>query len=288
MVKLSEDILEWVINKAQFNKVELVEKFKLDELKIKQILDSLLLEGMIFEAYPECYYVKENTLLLKNANIAERTGFLDEILKGIENKQGCNSEKISWDNLGLIDKFVIFEGAEKIYEIHKQGKIIRLEGKEIMDYNMFRLRFFEQFGVMLSTYKGIAQDWANLVSHWYSNYGEFSADKVESLSDIQEAKEMVIDYVNNSIPVDNHISKEGMICVREGVIYLSIRIVRKILKRNNFNINLRKLAYVLNDYLLSSSIPIKIENKSERFWKLNKEKFTMNKNKIELTEEKDE
>ena len=69
----------------------------------------------------------------------------------------------------------------------------------------------------------------------------------------------------------------------------STKIIKKLLKRNDLKVSMRKLCYVLKDLLLSGSIPIKVENKSERFWMFNPDKFEVNlKNKLEIQEGEEE
>ena len=51
-----------------------------------------------------------------------------------------------------------------------------MEGKEIIDYKIFVLKFFEEFGIMLKTYKGVTGDWSTLVSLWNKNYGKIVND----------------------------------------------------------------------------------------------------------------
>ena len=190
-----------------------------------------------------------------------------------------------WKDIEEIEKFIIFEGAEKIYEIYIDNKKIRLEGKEIMDYNIFRLKFFETFGVMLPTFRGIITYWSKLVTTWRKKYGK--VEIIEEISESEEAKDMIIDYINACSVVDGYIVKEGVITLRDKI-YVPTKIIKKLLKRENINITLRKLAYLLNDYISAGSIPLKIENRSERFWKFNIEKFNVKDKKIIELEKEEE
>jgi len=286
---LSNDIYNWIIEKGEFKKSEFTSKFKVDEEDALQILKFLESEKLIIEAVKNQYMVLENAQIFKNKIINKILPELAKLLKNVENIQSVSVSGISnWDDIREIDKFVIFGGSERIYDIHINGRKIRLEGKEIMDYNIFRLRFFEEFGILLETYKGIGADWANLVTYWTNKYGEISQDKLEVISDLQEAEEMVIDYIENATISDNHIVKEGIICLKDDCLYVPTRIIKKLLKRNNLNVSLRKLAYSLNEYLLSGSIPLKIENRSERFWKFRREKFNIDtSDKLKLEKEED-
>ncbi len=286
---MAKDILEWVLEKNEFSRKEFTEKFKFNDNNYENdVLKYFIQEQVIFEPIKEQFHILEKAKILKNKLIVDLVPDLDNILKDNENLQSTNSDVISWDDLNEIDKFVIFEGSEKIYEIYFRKKKIKLEGKEILDYNIFRLRFFEETGVMLSTYRGIMADWANLVSHWYRKYGEVSKDKIEVISDIQEAKEIIINYIEGATISDNHIVREGIVCVKDDCIFVPTKIIKKLLKRNELRIGLRKLAYEMNNYMESGSVPLKIMNKSERFWKFKKNKFEIDEsNRLELEEEED-
>ena len=190
-------------------------------------------------------------------------------IKNILQKYGLND----------LDKFLIYEGSERIYNIFIGEDIIRLEGKEVMDYNVFILRLFEKKGIMLPTFRGIKSEWAKIVTHWRKNFGEILLEKSEDISENEEAKDTIIDYINNCSIVDGYVVKEGIVTLKEDLIYVPTKIIKKILKRNSLNISMRKLAYLLDDYLASGSIPLKIENRSERFWKLKREKFEIDTNK---------
>ena len=279
-------MLGWILKQEEFNKEDFVNKFRLTKKECKNILKFLKENKIIIEPYDNNFMVRDTAKIFQN-RIKKK---LIEKLRKLITSENIKSEVEikSWDDIEDIQKFMIYDGSEKIYEIHINNKIIKLEGKEILDYNIFRLRFFEEFGVLLETYRGINIDWARLVTHWNQEYGEVVVGKSEILDDTEEAKELIIDYVNNITPTDNHVLKEGLAYVKDGCIYIATRIVKKLLKRNNLNVSIRKLAYKLKDYLLSGSIPIKIENKSERFWKFDIRKFDIsNKDKLKIVEDED-
>ena len=190
-------------------------------------------------------------------------------------------EEIDWTNLySAVSKFIIYDGSEKIYNIFVGEDIIRLEGKEIMDYNVFILRLFEKKGIMLPTFRGIKSEWARLVTYWRKNVGQILQEKSEDISENEEAKDTIIDYITNCSIVNEYVVKEGVITLKENLIYVPTKVIKKILKRNSLNISMRKLAYLLDELLASGSIPLKIENRSERFWKFKKDKFEIQKDKI--------
>ena len=287
----SKDIIKWMKEKIEFIKKDFENQFKIGSENVKHILDLLIIEDYVIETNLEDGYMISSKLEIFTSQAEEIISKELKKLKinGDYTQKADISNLNDWEDVREIEKLVIFSGSERIYDIHIQGKIIRLEGKEIMDYNVFRLRFFEEFGRLLSTYRGIGADWANLVSYWYRVYGEISKEKIEVISDIQEAREMIIDYINNCTISDTHIVKEGMISIKDSCIYVPTKVIKKLLKRENLNVSLRKLAYLLNDCLLSGSIPLKIENKSERFWKFKKDSFNVSEDKkIEMIEDDNE
>lgn len=230
-------------------------------------------------------YFKRRSEIL--ANVPEE--LIIPVLKekyNIKDKIEEEKEILDWSDLSEIDKFVIFQGAEKIYDIWIKGKKVRLEGKEILDYNIFRLRLFEEFGIMLPSKRGIGEIWSDLLSHWFKNYREVCLEKAEELSDSLEGKQLIIDYINNCAVANNYVIKEGVIILKDDFIYVPTKIIKKLLKRENLSLSMRKLAYVLDDYLASGSIPLKIENRSERFWKLKSNMFEIKKdNQLEISED---
>lgn len=201
-----------------------------------------------------------------------------------------NSVAITWDDLQTIDKFILFQGKdlECIYEVHFQGQIISLNGEELMQPDKFKLKFFNTFGVMLPTGRNFKNYWASLLTHWRGSFGEIR--QKEDLSDSEEAREIIIDYINNCSIVDKHTVKEGVVTVKDGFVFVPTKIIRKIMRRNNLEkIAMRKLAYILQDYLATGSIPLKIDNKSERFWKFKADELDIDmKRKLELNSEEDE
>lgn len=199
-------------------------------------------------------------------------------------------EPISWEDLQNIDKFILFQGKdlECIYEIHFQNQVISLNGEELLQPDKFKLKFFNTFGVMLTTPRNFKNYWAALLTHWRGTVGEIR--QKEDISDSEDAREIIVDYVNNCSIIDKHTVKEGVVTVKDGFVFVPTKIIRKIMRRNNLEkITMRKLAYILQDYLAGGSIPLKIDNKSERFWKFKLEELDINmERKLELNTEEDE
>jgi len=221
-------------------------------------------------------------------NSSEEEEEEEEEEKKEEIKKPDTAGAVTWDDLMVIDNFVVYEGNESfIYEIHFRNKIIVIEGKELMDYDVFRYKFFQKFGTMLAVGKNFKNFWAGMLTHWKTNYGIVSEDRREELSDIEEAKDIIIDYINDCSIVDKHVAMEGVVTVRDVNIFVSTKIIKKLLRRNNFEkITLRKLAYTLKEYITSGSISLKISKKSERFWRLDESKFDIDlTKKVEITNE---
>lgn len=292
-MSLAEDIFDWIFKKQEFTFKEFRQKFPYsDSLDFLKFLEQ---ERIILNTIESKDIKKREFILLEKSNILKNKTYseilpkFEEFLKSYDNIQGQEDNNLGWEDINEISEFKIYKGNEmNIYEIHLKEKKIVLEGKEIMDYNIFRLKFFEEFGILLPTFKGIQSDWANLVSYWNKNYGVILKDKTENISDKQRAKEIVIDYINNSTLSDSYVVKEGIICLREDVIFVPSSIIQKILHREKINISLRKLSYILDDYIESGTIPLKVDNKSERFWKFKKNKFDLDEDeKLEIQEEED-
>jgi len=293
-MKKIDDLIEWIWSSSdkEILSKDIKRKFKLTDDELRDILKILIQERIIIEIYEDRFFLSEKAQILEKKTkerLKELTPLLEKTLTSKENIQATEISNLNdWDDIYEINKFVIFQGEERIYEIHIKNKVIRMEGKEIIDYNVFILKFWEEFGIMLPKYKGIGNDWAKLLGYWYNKYGEISKDKAEFLSPSLEAKELIIDYVNNATISDDYIIKEGIITYRNNSLFVPTKIIKKLLKRNDLNLSMRKLSYVLKDYLISGSIPLKIENKSERFWNFDVSKFEVNlDNKLNIQKEED-
>ncbi len=286
-----ENFIKWLLEGEEINYNEFKNFIKDDEL-VKEVIRELKDKSVIIET-DSGFIVSETAKIFKHKKIEELKPILFKLL---EKKEGFGfgvKTIIKWENIDqYLKKFVIYKGEPIIYEMTfeidgKEG-VILLEGKDIVDYKNFILKFFEEFGTMLPTYHGIGKDWANLLTKWCTFNAEINYEKSETLNPLIEAKELLINYIENSVISDNYSLKEGIVCYKNDTLFVSTQTIKKLLKRNDLNVSLRNLSYLLKDYLLSGSIPIKIENKSERFWRFNPKKFNLNfENKLD-SEEKEE
>lgn len=288
-----QKLIDWIWENEEVqyqNLVNLVQNKEMADSVISLLID----KGIWIQSREQEYLLKETAKIFKNKKVEEITPLLDNLFKERESLGTDAKEVACWESLHLyLQKFVVYKGDIMMYEMTfelagKKG-IIRLEGKEIMDFKTFILRFFEEFGTMLPTYKGINSDWAKLMTNLYQHHAEINYDKSEILSPIVEAKELVIDSIEESVVSDDYSLREGIICYKNDTIYVSTKVIKKLLKRNDLYVSMRNLAYVLKDLLISGSIPIKVGNKSERFWRFNPKKISINlENKLQVAKEEDE
>lgn len=288
-----QKLIDWIWENEEVqyqNLLNLVQNKEMADSVISLLID----KGIWIQSREQEYLLKETAKIFKNKKVEEITPLLDNLFKERESLGTDAKEVACWESLHLyLQKFVVYKGDIMMYEMTfelagKKG-IIRLEGKEIMDFKTFILRFFEEFGTMLPTYKGINSDWAKLMTNLYQHHAEINYDKSEILSPIVEAKELVIDSIEESVVSDDYSLREGIICYKNDTIYVSTKVIKKLLKRNDLYVSMRNLAYVLKDLLISGSIPIKVGNKSERFWRFNPKKISINlENKLQVAKEEDE
>ena len=274
MMKKAQEIIDWMSHmKKEFGYHEMSIKFDIALEEWEDIKDILIEKNFISETKNGAFNISEQALIF----IEKFKKELPEIIKHCfrANVKTEDSDLYEWSQLHEIDEFLIYPGEEKIYEVKINGKVVKMEGKEIIDYNVFILRFFEEFGVMLPKYKGVANDWGKLVTHWHKKYGKIAKEMSEHLSVSLEGREAVIDYINSCSVTDDYIVKDGMITYKNDCLYVPTRSIKKFLKRADIFITLRKLGYAMRDILLSGSIPLKIENKSERFWRLDPKSFDL-------------
>lgn len=288
-----QKLIDWIWENEEVQYQSLVSLVQNKEMA-DSVISLLIDKGIWIQSKEQEYLLKETAKIFKNKKVEEINPLLDNLFKERESLGTDAKEVACWESLHLyLQKFVVYKGDIMMYEMTfelagKKG-IIRLEGKEIMDFKSFILRFFEEFGTMLPTYKGINSDWAKLMTNLYQNHAEINYDKSEILSPIVEAKELVIDSIEESVVSDDYSLREGIICYKNDTIYVSTKVIKKLLKRNDLHVSMRNLAYVLKDLLISGSIPIKVGNKSERFWRFNPKKISINlENKLQVAKEEDE
>ena len=206
----------WENEEVQYQSlVSLVQNKEMADLVISLLID----KGVWIQSKEQEYLLKETAKIFKNKKVEEITPLLDNLFKERESLGTDVKEVACWESLHLyLQKFVVYKGDIMMYEMTfelagKKG-IIRLEGKEIMDVKSFILRFFEEFGTMLPTYKGINSDWAKLMTNLYQHHAEINYDKSEILSPIVEAKELVIDSIEESVVSDDYSLREGLSAIR--------------------------------------------------------------------------
>jgi hypothetical protein len=288
MAKVGE-FISWILTvKREFTKEEVKLIFALVEDNWNKVLKVLKEKNFIMELRPDNYIIAENALSVPNYTKETLKPLIENYFSGKENN---NAEigRIGWDTIKNIEKFKVYPGDDlKIYEIHLKGKMIRMEGKEIMDSDVFILKLFETFGIMLPVYRTLKHDWAQMVSFWMQNFGETVESHQENISVGTEAVDAVVSYINHAVISNDYIVKDGFVTYKNDMLYVPTKCIKKLLKREELNISLRKLAYLMKDYLISGSVPLKVENKSERFWKLYTKKFEVQLDKeIKLEKEPD-
>jgi len=225
------------------------------------------------------------------AKIANEKFISDLTKKGIK-----VDEIVTWDTIQEIDKIVVYRGGEQIYEIHFRGKIIKLEGKEVLDANAFRLRYFEATDHMLPYYKNMNQDFSALMEKWMQTKKDEVEDQREESNEVTDSIELVVNYINNCSVTDSLIFQEGVISLKKygerEVIYIPTKVLKNLLNRNNLKVTMKRLAYVMKDYLITASVPLFIDSnkkKKERFWRLDSSKFELQKSSlIHYNEESDD
>ena len=288
MAKVKEFINFILTTKVEFNKEQIKTMYGLTNDKWAAILNILLERNFITETSPDVYKMEATASALPGYTHDQLDPLFKEYFTGKENN-AADTGRLSWESIKDIEKFKVFPGDDlKIYEIHMRGKVIRIEGKDIMDVDIFILKLFETFEIMLPKYKNLNRDWAQIVSFWMQNYGEVIESHNENISVNTEAVETVIGYINHAVISDDYIVKDGFITYKNGMLYVPTKSIKKLLKREDLFISLRKLAYYMKDYLISGSVPLKVENKSERFWKLNPKKFEVKlESEIKIEKEPD-
>lgn len=185
-----------------------------------------------------------------------------------------------------IEKIIIFTGQKSYIQIKiSNNDLIELCEDEMLNANKFRQKYFITQGIMLTPIDATA--WSYLLTIWQKEKGEKT--EKELASEETEARELIIDYIENAGVVTDGAKEKalnyGYVYISQQKIYVLGRTIKSILRKNDLKITQEKLRFVLNEYLLENSTPVKINGISKRFWVFNKQKFDL---KDEITDEKEE
>lgn len=181
----------------------------------------------------------------------------------------------------------IYPGSNPIYEIKIYDKILKLEEEDLLNPNNFRTEYFKFFGVMLSPLS--QSKWSRLLTMWRFSKGIILKEKEETISEEEQILEEIINYINNSHIIDKkeYTFREGYVFLDGENILVPSDILKRVVERLKIKFSLRKLSYILKDYLISGSIRSKIGKDVKRFWAFDLSKFELDTKKVVTFEEEE-
>lgn len=171
------------------------------------------------------------------------------------------------------DEVFIFKGEPPYYEIIIRNKTIKLNLDEMTTSTAFRKKYFALFKVMPKSIK--ADDWCEIITKWVQNA---ETKQVEELTDDIETIESVLSYIKNC-----KVSNDIKLCVdnrtlykdNNGSLFVPNDTVRAIIYSLNSKITLRKMSFILKDYLKTGSKIKKVDGENKRFWNFDINKVNM-------------
>jgi hypothetical protein len=244
---------------------------EIDSEKLKCLLcgekDGKIVKKML------CGVVKE-VCLCDECN-ARLTGLYGIEAYRVERELLNRLEPMPTDWEGLIDRVESFKKFGKndvYYEIKICGESIVLKEDEILNSQKFRQAYFKLFNILLPPNTKEWHEFLTVIGQKKILQSNFEQEEV---SEEMQVVEEIVKYIENS-----HITKDitktfnmGLIFVENNKIYVPSIIIEKILKQLQIKITLRKLSFLLRDYLAENTKLIRIKKTRARFWVFDAKKF---------------
>lgn len=292
-VVLMDDIIIKFLKLIRINKKVKIETLK--SLIFKSVDNSVLFDDMVEWGLRNNMIITDEVFLYPSDTLEAfyESGELGEKIKKLleDDKIPSSNSDIPifyfseefkndpWNNL-KVEKFLVYPGSNMFYEIVINDEKIKLEDEDILSNQMFRKEFFNRFGFLLPPLKTIT--WSELITKWRQERGEVKYDKREELTEDNLAVEEIINFINGA-----HIVSEIKYTFRGGYIYnngtrilIPTDTIRELIQQSGVKISLRRLSYLLKDYLLSGTIPYKVGTSTKRFWIFDKSKFDINESRV--------
>ena len=231
----------------------------------------------------------ENLIKILSAELSKTT---DEKLKAMiiatiakykdEPETRSKTEIRDWNDV-VPQKFRVFKTDPALYKIEIDGREIAVSSEEILNSQVFRRKFFDEFGIMLPI---ISQNgWAKLITDWRTNYAVIEQPDA-FLSEKNEIVEMILDYVKGCREVSDLtlIDRFGTYFIdpNDNSVLVSSFCIKEKLQVHNLKITMRKLREVLEDWIVGNSRVTRCGSSLIRCWAFKPEIFGESKSKLEV------
>jgi len=170
----------------------------------------------------------------------------------------------------FVKKFIIYPGNIEHYEIwFDDGKKIEINQDNILTQTTFRKQYFGLYGVLLPPLS--QTQWCKLITSWRTTNSEIMEQFREDINVETEIKEKIINYVSKCLIIsDIKNIGIGMALYKDNEVLIPSEHIQNIVKNS---VSMRKINYLLHDYLKSGTKPIRIGKEVKRFWVFDPDKI---------------
>jgi hypothetical protein len=176
------------------------------------------------------------------------------------------------------DGVYIYRGEPSYYEIVIRDKIIKLNLDEVLTSSVFRKKYFSIFNTMPKPVK--AEEWAEVITMWVRNG---ITKQTEEINDESEVVDDVLRYIKRcriTDKIERCIDNRTIFYDGNGSVYVPNEIIRNIILSSSSKTSLRKVSFLLKDYLLSGSKKITVNDIQKRWWNFSSGKISIDKTMI--------
>ena len=188
---------------------------------------------------------------------------LIELYKEAERGEITETLMRIWNAIN-IKTVTVNRGQSENYYVFDLGEgTITLNEQECLDSKKFRMEYQKIYGIVLPPiHQG---KWACLLTEWLKHRRQ--GKDIEELSENQEVIDAVLEYITSSRIVKGDLKETfGVVYLKDGNIWVSSKIIKKIVADVERNIKLRKVSEILKPYLATPTTARKTKEGWIRFW----------------------
>jgi len=198
------------------------------------------------------------------------------------------AEAVEWIKQKTENVSLHYGRGTSYYTITIDQKTFNIKDEELLIPKKFQIWYYNNFAKMLRIDTTI---WDNLLEFWAQ---EAETKSYETFDEDTGITEYIINKLQSSKPVDNieetfYRDDRVFIDAEDGnKIYYPTASMKKILEREKYKIELRRLRMILSDYLLSNTTKIRVGNQTARFWVFDNKKIGIEKPSVSYEKTDDE
>lgn len=226
----------------------------------------------LYQEYYNCSFVEAKNELIKITGIVKK----EEKKKALEEYKEIN-----------VSKYVMYKSKDDtVYKIYINDFYISMTPDEVLNPNMFRKKYFNETGKLLKPIS--AFDWCDLTNKWVSDVGETKDQSNETIDNhtteivINDLKEFAVVFTPRDALSYGRLYFDKD---KSDYLFLSHKVADLIIKKNNFKINISRMKYLLDEYIIGKSEVMRTGKTTGRFFKLDRAKIGID---VDYVEEKED